>query len=305
MDVTDDRPAPGAAWRKREIERPARKFDQVRTDHRVLSLMPRQRTSARMAELFDMKLRELRRDRAAHVGPELFLYELAFADCLDRIALLQRQFEHALLIGCPDPQWPKRLRQFASEVTVRDPGPLFAGAAGGATIVEDAWDAPAAAYDLVLAIGTLDTANSLPVAFRLIAYSMRADGLLIGAVSGGGTLAQLRSAMRAADALAGGAAPHVHPRIDPSTLAPLLGDAGFRNPVVDVDRVPVSYPSLARLIGDLRAMGATNILCDRPRFVTKAARAAAIEAFAGAGDGSRTVETFVMVHFAAWTPANG
>ena len=44
-----------------------------------------------MAELFDMRMRAMRRDRAARIGPELFLYERAFADCLERIELMQRR----------------------------------------------------------------------------------------------------------------------------------------------------------------------------------------------------------------------
>jgi NADH dehydrogenase [ubiquinone] 1 alpha subcomplex assembly factor 5 len=264
--------------------------------------MGRQRTSACVPELFDMALRALRRDRAARTGPELFLHERAFADCLDRIALLQRRFEQTLLIGSPDPSWPERLRELVSSVAIAEPGPLFAAESGGKQITEDAWRPPVSAYDLVLAVGTFDTVNDLPLAFRLIREAMRGDALLIGAVSGGDTLPQLRSAMRIADSLAGIAAPHVHPRIEASALAPLLDAAGFIDTVVDVDRVKVSYPSLEQLVGDLRAMGATNILLTRPRFVGRAARAAAMRAFAQARGGSKTIETFEILHFAAHTP---
>ena len=248
-----------------------------------------------------MKLRALRRDRAVRSGPELFLHERAFADCLDRIALLRSRFARALLIGCQDPQWPERLGELVDGVDVREPGSRSAAEAGGETIVEDYWEPAAGAYDLVLAVGTLDTVNDLPLALRLIRHATSDDALLIGAMSGGDTLPQLRAAMRAADAVAGAAAPHVHPRIEASALAPLLADAGFANPVVDIDRVPVSYRSFERLVGDLRAMGGTNVLLDRPRFIGKAGRQAAARAFADAGDGSRTVETFEIIHFAAWT----
>lgn len=258
-----------------------------------------------MPELFDMELRARRRDRAARSGPELFLYERAFADCLERIALLDRSFRRGLLIGCPDPRWPQRLGELVDEVVVRDPGPLFAEAAGGRPIVEDHWEPPAAGFDLVLAVGTLDTVNALPLAMRLLRHSMAPGALLIGVLSGGDTLPQLRSAMRAADAVSGGAAPHAHPRIEAAAISPLLADAGFVNPVVDIDRVPVSYSSLERLVGDLRSMGATNILCGRPRFVGKAARAAAAHAFAAAADGSRTLEIFEILHFAAWAASDG
>jgi hypothetical protein len=255
-----------------------------------------------MPELFDIRLRAFRRDRAARVGTELFLYERAFADCLDRIALLGRRFERAMLIGCPDPCWPERLSELVDQVAVSDPGPLFATASCGQVIVEDQWNPPAGAYDLIIAIGTLDTVNDLPLALRLCRHSLQNGGLLIGALSGGDTLPQLRFAMRAADAATGVAAPHVHPRIEAGSLASVLGTAGFVNTVVDVDRVSVSYPSLERLVSDLRAMAATNTLMNRPRFVRRDSYAAAARAFAEAGDGSRTVETFETLHFAAGIP---
>jgi SAM-dependent methyltransferase len=254
-----------------------------------------------VSELFDMKLRARRRDRAARTGPELFLYDRAFDDCLERVALQQRTFERALLIGCPDPDWRARFGALAARVDVRDPGPLFAARADGSVLIEDAWEPGERSFDLVVALGTLDTVNRLPLALRLIRYALRSEGLFIGAMSGGDTLPQLRLAMRAADARLGVAAPHVHPRIEPAALAPLLSDAGFIDPVVDVDRVSASYASLDRLVADLRAMAATNILTARPGFVSKSARMAAMDAFATAGEGGRIVETFEILHFAAWT----
>jgi NADH dehydrogenase [ubiquinone] 1 alpha subcomplex assembly factor 5 len=254
--------------------------------------------------LFDMKLRALRRDRAARTGPELFLFERAFDDCLERIALVQRRFAGGLLIGCPDAGWPGRLGGVADRLDVRDPGGLFAKAAGGGTLIEDDWPAPAIAYDLVLAMGTLDTVNDLPRALSLIRRAMRPDSLFIGAMSGGDTLPQLRSAMRAADQVTGEAAAHVHPRVEAAALAPLLSAAGFAMPVVDVDRVPVSYRSFERLVRDLRSMAATNILSVRPpRPLTRGEREAALRSFAEAGSGGPTVETYEILHFAAWTAA--
>jgi hypothetical protein len=255
-----------------------------------------------MPDLFDMQLRAMRRDRAARTGAELFLYERVFDDCLERIGLIGRHFRRALLIGCPDAGWPRRLCATAEQVDVRDPGPLFAAAAGGSPIVEDAWDPPAQRYDLVVAIGTLDSVNDLPLALRLVRHSMQGDSLFIGAFSGGETLPALRTAMRAADAVSAGATPHVHPRIEPSALAPLLGDAGFMRPVVDVDRVSASYPSLRRLAADLRAMGATNVLRTRGRPLVRRQFDAGSSAFANGCE--RTTETFEILHFAAWTPDN-
>jgi hypothetical protein len=262
----------------------------------------RHRTSAAVTALFDMELRALRRDRAARIGPQLFLFDRTFDDCLERIALVQRRFERALLLGCPDPAWAGRLRELASEIEVRDPGRLFAEAAAGGPIVEDVWAPSSARYDLVVAIGTLDTVNDLPRGLRMLCTAMRPQSLLIGAISGGDTLPQLRNTMRAADQVTGTASAHVHPRIEASALAPLLSSAGFTDPVVDVDRVQVAYASLARLVSDLRAMAATNVLTARSRRpLLRSALAAAKEAFARAGVGGRTTEIFEILHFAAWT----
>ena len=239
-----------------------------------------------------MKLRAMRRDRAARTGPELFLLERAFDDCVERIELVQRRFERALLIGCPDPGWPKRLP--ADQVSVIDPGKLFAAAGGGQQANEDEWQG-SGSFDLVVAVGTLDTVNDLPGALRNIRAAMAPEGFFIGAMSGGDTLPQLRRAIQAADALTGAATPHVHPRIEASAVAPLLQASGFQMPVVDVDRVQVSYRSFDRLIKDLRGMGGTNILSARSRRpLSRSAAAAAAEAFV-------SPETFEMIHFAAWS----
>ncbi|MBA2467551.1 MAG: methyltransferase domain-containing protein [Sphingomonas sp.] len=254
--------------------------------------------------IFDLQLRALRRDRAFRNGPELFLHERAFDDCLERIALIQRKFRSALLVGCPDPEWRNRLRQSA-DIVVIEPGPLFAHAAAARCTVEDAIEPKANAFDLCVAVGTLDTVNDLPRALQAIAASLQPDSLLIGAVAGGDSLPQLRRAMHAADQAMGLAAPRVHPRIEAASLAPLLNACGFIKPVVDVDRVQVSYETLDRLVRDLRGMAATNILNARSRKpLSRAARAAGTEAFRSAGNGSRTVETFELLHFAAWTAAS-
>jgi NADH dehydrogenase [ubiquinone] 1 alpha subcomplex assembly factor 5 len=275
------------------------------TTIRCLSLAQGRRTSAAVTELFDNHQRALRRDRAARTRGDRFLQQRAFDDCVERLELLQRQFETALLIGCADPSWPARLERIAATVEVRDPGPLFALTAGGEAIVEDRWEPAPGAYDLVVAVGTLDTVNDLPVALVRIRHSLRPQGTFLGAMAGGDTLPQLRTAMRSADLLTGGAAPHVHPRIDPASLTGLLSAAGFVDVVVDVDRIQASYPSLTRLVEDLRATGSTNVLSSRPRPLGKAAAAAAAATFAAAGDGSRTLETFEILHLACWAPANG
>jgi hypothetical protein len=258
------------------------------------------------AAMFDLQLRALRRDRACRQGPALFLHERAFEDALERLSIVRRTFRSALLIGCPDPDWKRRLRQFAATVDVVDPGALFAARAEGTQAIEEQMDLDVAAYDLCVAIGTLDTLNDLPQALLRIRFALQPDGLLIGAMAGGDTLPHLRTAMRAADELSGAASAHVHPRIAPSALGGLLSAAGFIDPVVDVDRVQVSYTSLADLVRDLRSMGATNVLESRSRTaLSRKAAEAAAAAFAPADGEPRVTERFDILHFAAWTPPKG
>jgi len=254
-------------------------------------------------QLFDMNQRELRRDRAARLGPERFLFERTFSDTLERIGIVQRRFRSALLLGCPDPSWPARLSDIVDQVSVLDPGPLFAHAVGGSRAVEDADRLGSKDFDLCVAIGTLDTVNDLPLALANIFAALRSDSLLIGAISGGDTLPILRAAMRAADAASGMATPHVHPRIDGPSLCGLLANIGFLNPVVDIDRVQTAYSSLNSLVVDLRSMAATNILTDRSRTsLNRPAVNAASASFNDAGNRGRTIETFEILHFAGWTP---
>jgi NADH dehydrogenase [ubiquinone] 1 alpha subcomplex assembly factor 5 len=255
-------------------------------------------------ELFDNGLRSLRRDRAARTGPVLFLHERALSDILERLSGITRRFSSLLLVGAPDSEWRTRLAEVAPSVTVVDPGAVFARHSGGLHAVEDELDLDPASFDLVVAIGTLDTVNDLPGALLRLRFVLKPDSLLIGAMSGGETLPRLRQAMRIADSVTGGASPHVHPRIEPASLAQLLESAGFVMPVVDIDRVKVGYRDLRELVCDLRSMAATNILRSRSqRSLTRGALAAAEREFAGAGAQERIIETFEILHFAAWSPA--
>jgi len=209
------------------------------------------------------------------------------------------------MVGCPDPVWRTSLERTVTSVAVVDPGPLFAAAANGRLGDEDIINLPPSAYDLCIAVGTLDTVSDLPGALHAIRHALRPDALFLGAVAGGNSLPMLRAAMRAADRASPAASPHVHPRIEASALAPLLAAAGFTMPVVDIDRVSVAYPDFDRLVDDLRGMAATNILAARSRRpLGRAAREAARDWFVLQGENGLTRETFEILHFAAWVPSS-
>ena len=232
----------------------------------------------------------MRLDRAVRHGPELFLHERSFEDILDRLSLIRRKFDRALLIGRFEAAWRDRLLAFAQSVDVIEADALPTLEPG--------------AYDLCVAASGLDTVEDLPNALLTLRFALREDSLLIGAVPGGDTLPALRAAMRAADEQMSAATAHVHPRIEPAGLTSLLTSAGFSMPVVDVDRVQVTYKSLWDLVRDLRAMGATNILSARSRRpLSRLAVNAAAEQFNGAALDGRVTEMFEILHFAGWTPS--
>ena len=255
-----------------------------------LSPLARRRTSAPVTtDLFDEKARVLRRERALRRGPELFLHKRAFDDVMERLESVQRSFSRALFVGCRDAAWRERLLARASSVDEIEAGELLRVEPG--------------CYDLCVSIGALDTENDLPRALLAMRFALKPDSLAVGALSGGDTLPVLRSAMRAADEAMGGASPRVHPRVEPSALAQLISDAGFAMPVVDVDRLDVSYRCFSDLVRDLRSLGATNILSARSRQpLTHAALDAAARQFMSPAKDGRVTERFELLHFAAWTP---
>lgn len=257
------------------------------------------------SKLFDPKLRALRRDRAARLGPELFLLDRAFDECLDRLRDVARPFRRAMLLGCPDRAWAERVRRFSDEVEIFDPGPMFAEAAGGLAVEEDMFDFGIEQFDLCIAIGTLDTVDNLPLALTLIHRAMVPDSLLIGAMAGGNSLPLLRSSLIEAERESGRVTARTHPRIEASSLAGLLSAAGFGMPVVDVDRVTLRYSTLSALVQDLRTMGATNVLRQRAPGLTKGAAKRAEAAFAAAAIGGKSPEIVEILHFAGWSQQSG
>ena len=251
-------------------------------------------------ELFDRNLRALQRDRAALIGPELFLFDRAIEDCLDRIQAISRPFNRTLLIGCPSADWPERLQPIAGLVDVVDPGPRFAAAAGGVAAQEDRHDFGESRYDLCVAVGTLDTVNDLALALQLVRRALRPEAPFIGAVVGGNSFPALRSALIKADRVKGQAVARTHPRIEAASLAGLLASAGFSMPVVDVERVTLRYSNFEALVRDLRAMAGGNCLAERWP-LSRAAAARAADEFAKLRVGGKTEELVEILHFLAWS----
>jgi SAM-dependent methyltransferase len=252
---------------------------------------------------FDRRLRRLRRDRAALRFAEAdYLHRLVADELIERLDFVKRDFRRALDLGCAGGYLSRRLRERGLDVTSCDSGGAFARAAGGVQADEDRLPFADGAFDLVVSAGALDSVNDLPGALILTRRALRPDGLFLGAFAGAGSLARLKRAMLAADAVGGGAAARVHPQIDVRAAGDLLARAGFALPVVDAQPVDVRFGSLMDLIRDLRAMGATNILAARSRVpLGRTGLAAAIADFDT--DGDKTTERFEILHLLGWSPS--
>jgi len=256
---------------------------------------------------FDRQLRRRRRDRAAgRFAAADYLHRLAAEELLARLDWVKRDFHEALALGCPGRFVAERLRERGLEVTTADAGAAFARAAGGVQCDEDRLPFVDSAFDLILSVGSLDSVNDLPGALTLIRRALRPDGLFLAAFAGAGSLPRLRSAMAAADsAETGGASARIHPQIDVRAAGDLLMRAGFALPVVDSEPVTVRFADLGKLLADLRAMGATNILQTRDRRpLGRLGLAAAYADFAAqADDEGKTPERFDILSLIGWAPS--
>jgi SAM-dependent methyltransferase len=170
----------------------------------------------------------------------------------------------------------------------------------------DALPLAPASLDLVVSGLSLHLIDDLPGALIQIRQALRPDGLLLAALLGGRTLAELREAwLLAEDEMAGGASPRVAPFADVRDLGGLLQRAGFALPVVDSDTVPVTYANPLALMQDLKGMGASNMLSDRRRVpVARGLVMRAAEIYVernGLADG-RVPATFEILTLTAWAP---
>jgi len=121
-------------------------------------------------------------------------------------------------------------------------------------------------------------------------------GLLLVSTVGPATLGELRAAWRG---IAGGV--HVHGFLDMHDLGDLIGRSGFAEPVMDADRLSVTYASAAALWDDLTASAARNSARGRMRGLTGRDRWRRFEAAVNAGrTGDRLPVSVELIFAQAW-----
>jgi SAM-dependent methyltransferase len=244
--------------------------------------------------LFDRALLGMRLARARRSGAVTFLLERATEDMADRLQAVARSFAASADIWTPCDGLAEALKNRVGSMA------RVEFAAGEAlSLAPDT-------LDLVVSALAFQFVNDLPGVLAQIRRALKPDGLLLAAMLGGDTLTELRQSFAAAEAeCEGGASPRVAPFADLRDIGALLQRAGFALPVTDVDRVVVRYGSAFALMGDLRRMGATNVLRERRHTPTRRAtmlRMAQIYGERFADPDGRIRATFDIVWLSGWAP---
>jgi SAM-dependent methyltransferase len=201
------------------------------------------------------------RDFAAHD----FLFREVGERLADRLSTVKRRFPRALDLGCRNGLLRGAL---AGSETAIGADPVAAYRPD--VVADEEWLPFAdASLDLVMSSLALHWVNDLPGALIQIRRALKPDGLFLGAMLGGETLVELRTALMEAELAAEGG---VSPRTSP----------------------------LAQL-RDLRGMGETNAVLERRRsFSRRSTLLGALERYP-VTDG-RIAATFQVLFLTGWAP---
>jgi SAM-dependent methyltransferase len=257
--------------------------------------------------IFDRTLLRARRARAQRLGVATFLIDRVAEDLAARLSAVLRKFELVADVGTPAAAVRERLAGLVGHIVAVEPTLSLAGQ-GNPVVVADTETLPFRddSLDLVVSALALQFVNDLPGTLIQIRRALKPDGLFLGALVGGESLAELRAAFAEAEAeMEGGASPRVAPFADLRDLGALLQRAGFALPVTDVDRVAVRYESPLALMHDLRRMGAGNVLIERRRKPLRRAtlrRVLEIYAERFSDPDGRIRATFEIVWLSGWAP---
>ena len=262
-------------------------------------------------QIFERAAVRRHRDRAAaDLGAHDFLFREVAERLGDRLDDITRKFPLTLDLGCHSGQLARSVANRGGiEILIQsDLSEAMAAGAYGLRLVADEEFLPFAdaRLDLVMSCLSLHWVNDLPGALLQIRRALKPDGLLLAAILGGESLIELREAILAAELdEEGGASPRLSPFADIRDAGALLQRADFALPVVDSDKLTVTYDNPLKLMADLRGMGESNAVVDRRRSFSRRStlmRAATIyrERFGDAG--GRVPATFEVLYLTAWAP---
>jgi len=253
----------------------------------------------------------LRREVAQRMHERLQLVKIAPKQVLDAgcgagpdLALLQKTYPAAQILGidavpamaasarAPAPS-TRSLNQMLSR--------LLPAKAGVDIVCGDFGNLPFGANSLDLLWSNL-ALHWHPQPDRVFAEwrrALRVDGLLMFSCFGPDTFAELRTAFAALDET-----PHTLPFVDMHDFGDQLVEAGFSTPVMDMERITVTYDSAASLLADVRAFGGNPLATRRRGLIGRAAWQRMLDAFeAGRRPDGKLGLSFEVIYGHAFRPA--
>jgi malonyl-CoA O-methyltransferase len=129
--------------------------------------------------------------------------------------------------------------------------------------------------------------------------ALRVDGLLMFSTFGPDTFRELRNAFAAMDET-----PHTLPFVDMHDFGDQLVEVGFTTPVMDMERITVTYGTIEAMLADVRAFGGNPLATRRRGLVGRAAWQRMRDALeAQRGPDGKLGLTFEIVYGHAFRPA--
>src|SRR3569832_179213 len=153
--------------------------------------------------------------------------------------------------------------------------------------------------DLIFSNATLQWCNDLDSVFAEFRRVLKPDGVALFSTFGPDTLKELRLAWAQADA-----AQHVGAFIDMHDIGDALLRAGFSDPVMDAERLTLTYSDVRGLMHELKTLGAHNAAAGRTRGLTGRGRLRAMmDAYETLRRDGVLPATFEVVYGLAWSPS--
>jgi malonyl-CoA O-methyltransferase len=153
-------------------------------------------------------------------------------------------------------------------------------------------------FDLVWSNLAVQWCNDLPKAFVQLHSVLKTNGLLMFSTLGPDTLKELRQAFKGVDDHS-----HLNRFADMHDIGDMLMQAGFAEPVMDMEYLTLTYDDVKSLLLDLKGIGAHNTTAGRAQGLTgKAAFARLLENYEALRRDGKLPATYEVIYGHAWKP---
>lgn len=144
----------------------------------------------------------------------------------------------------------------------------------------------------------LQWCNDLPATFVELQRVLRPEGLLMFSSFGVDTLHELRAAFRGVDGHN-----HLNRFADMHDIGDMLVAAGFADPVMEMERLTLTYNDVRAVMQDLKSIGANNATAGRGQgLMGKAAWRRVTENYEKLRRDGKLPATFEIIYGHAWKP---